>query len=88
MGLTLATFTGCSRSVRAFSQQRPAQNQRDGYGLQIREDRFDSGTRLNDLADAVRGFSTRLSTFPFWSRSVRAAITASLQAPEGEKGET
>ncbi len=32
-------------------------------GLQIREDRFDSGTRLHDLADSSRGFSTNFSTF-------------------------
>ena len=68
--MTLATFTGCSRSVRAFSQQNAVANQGDDYGLQIREDRFDSGTRLHDLADPALSLSTEFSTFTFWARSV------------------
>lgn len=39
-------------------------------GLQIREDRFDSGTRLQHLADFAQALSTRFSTFRFWFRSV------------------
>ena len=68
--MTLATFPVCFRSVRSFSQQKSAADQRTGYGLQIREDRFDSGTRLHYLADLARGFSTDFSTFPFRACSV------------------
>ncbi len=63
--MTLATFTSRCRSVRLFSQQAAVMIQHVGHGLQIREDRFDSGTRLHYLADLARGFSTYFSTFPF-----------------------
>ena len=48
----------------------------DRYGLQIREDRFDSDTRLHLFNDLAGTGSTNLprengvAAFPFWSRSV------------------
>lgn len=70
LALNVATFTSRFRSVRLFSQQACVTIQRVGRGLQIREDRFDSGTRLHYLADLARGFSTFFSTFPFRACSV------------------
>lgn len=68
--MTAARFTLRFRFVRLFSQQASLMIQHVEYGLQIREDRFDSGTRLHYLADLTRGFSTDFSTFPFRACSV------------------
>lgn len=81
--MSVATFTLRPRYVLSFSQHEAKRNQCLVGGLQIREGRFDSGTRLNYLAVSLFGVSTHLSTFTFRARSVPGRITAGNGRKDG-----